>query len=162
MTRSIPLQNGLEAIVDDEDYERVAQLTWHAQEGRSTFYAVTNMPRDGGGYVTVGMHAIINDTPAGFLTDHRDTNGLNNRRSNLRTATHVENGRNRLPNRCGTSPRKGVYWDKQKRRWRSSIRVNGRLRHVGLFQTEDAAAAAYDQAARRHFGEFARTNEGAA
>lgn len=130
-------------------------------KGVNTLYATTNMPRPGGGYSTVGMHAIINRTPKGFDTDHRDGDGLNNTRANLRTATRAENGRNRSKSRTGgTSRFKGVHWDKQKSRWRSSIRVNGRLFHVGLFFDEAEAAAAYDAAALEHFGEFAKPSQG--
>lgn len=153
----IPIGHGLFATVDDDDYPLVSSITWHLQKGNKTDYAATNMPRRGGGYSTVGMHRMINNTPKGFDTDHRDGNGLNNTRSNLRTATRIQNQHNRSPNRKGTSIYKGVYWDKQKSCWRSSIRLNGRSHHVGLFRDEKEASQAYNKRAEKEFGEFYRS-----
>lgn len=90
-------------------------------------------------------------------TDHRDNNGLNNQRYNIRPATRVENRRNQ-PKRGGNSRFKGVCWHKRDHRWRSQITVNGRVQHLGYFTDDVMAALAYDDAARQHFGEFALTN----
>lgn len=160
--REIHLTGGFVVIIDDEDFELVSQHNWHVQRRTKTPYAVTNMPRPDGGHSTVGMHVLINRTPKGMVTDHKDGNGLNNTRANLRTATRNQNGQNRAKHQRCTSEFKGVHWDKQKRRWRASIRVNGRLCLIGKFRDEREAAGAYDAAAIEHFGEFARTNKGAA
>lgn len=158
--KAIDLPGGKQAIVDDEDYAGLLARSWHLQAGCGTFYAVTNMPRPGGGYSTVGMHRLINNTPPGMHTDHIDGDGLNNTRANLRTATRQQNMRNRKPNAASTSSLKGVYWRANRRRWLASIRVDGKLKLLGMFKDEAEAGRAYDAAAREHFGEFARTNGG--
>lgn len=155
--KSIPIGHGLFATVDDEDYAAMSCITWHVQKGIKTNYAATNMPRVGGGYSTVGMHRMINKTPDGLRTDHRDGNGLNNTRSNLRTATAVQNGQNRAPNSKGSSKYKGVHWHRKASRWRAEIRLNGRLHHLGLFLDERKASAAYNERAKQEFGEFYRS-----
>jgi len=90
--------------------------------------------------------------------DHRDMNGLNNCRSNLRAATNQENGCNRNKQEKNTSGAKGVCWDKQAQKWQAHIRVNGKRIHLGLFDDIDDAVRAYNKAAMQHFGEFARLN----
>jgi len=151
----VPVHGGYFAQVDDEDYERISALRWHIAKGQNTVYASTNVRRDGG-YSSVGMHRMVNETPAGLHTDHIDGNGLNNTRANLRTATRVQNARNRQPNKNAASNYKGVCWNKRKRRWVASIRVNKTAIFLGLFKEERDAAAAYERAASEHFGEFAR------
>lgn len=117
--------------------------------------------RDGHGGPTVRMHRYIANTPAGFVTDHVDGNGLNNQRSNLRNATVLQNQMNKSPNRGGSSPLKGAVFDRghKSRPWRASIRLSGRLKYLGNFATPEEAAAAYAAAATIHFGAFARTEE---
>lgn len=156
----ISVHGGHFAKVDDEDFDMLSQMRWHAMRGVSTVYAATNVKRENGRYGTVAMHRIVNKTPHGLDTDHIDGDGLNNIRANLRIATRTENGRNRAPNRGGTSAAKGVYWNKRKRRWIASIRVNKVLVFLGQHRSEDDAAAAYANAAKQYFGEFARTENG--
>lgn len=156
----IPVHGGHFTQVDDDDFEWLSSFTWHTMKGHNTIYAATNMKRDGGGYSTAVMHRMVNRTPRGLHTDHIDGDGLNNTKANLRTATRTENARNRAPNRTGTSKAKGVHWNKRKQRWVASIRVNKNLMFLGLHKSEQAAAAAYAEAAAHHFGEFARITKG--
>lgn len=96
------------------------------------------------------------DSP--FQVDHIDGDGLNNRRANLRLATVVENGRNRSKSRTKRSSSfKGVY-PGRRTGWRVRLQINGKALNVGTFPTEDAAARAYDDACRHHFGAFAKPN----
>jgi hypothetical protein len=93
--------------------------------------------------------------------DHRDGNGLNNRRrSNLRVCSHSQNGANQKKHKNNTSGFKGVvlYKDNRSRPWCARIKVEGRHIYLGYFATPDEAAKAYDAAAIRLHGEFARTN----
>jgi len=157
MPSLIPLSQGQSAIVDDVDYEWLSQWKWSAQKGSHSFYA---MRHDQGKLVL--MHRVINETPEGSVTDHKDGNGLNNQRSNLRTATQLQNMMNRAPKKGGTSVHKGVWFDgsvgtRNKNQWRSAIRLNGKLKYLGRFATEDEAGAAYQEASRHHFGEFHRS-----
>lgn len=84
--------------------------------------------------------------------DHKDGDPLNNRLANLRNATRAQNNRNRGRKRRGGY--RGV--SPAGSRWRAQICVNGRLRHLGCFREPEAAYAAYVEAARKYFGEFAR------
>ena len=100
------------------------------------------------------MHRVILNAPPGREVDHINRNGLDNRRSNLRLATHAQNEANKPPR----GEYKGAYWCKKSGRWRASIRVDGRLRHMGRFATREEAARVYDDAALEAFGEFAYLN----
>lgn len=151
----IPLHGGLVAIVDDGD-EWVEQFAWHPwlSGSRRTIYARHGRRRPEGGYENVVMHRLILGTDQ--HVDHRDGDGLNNRRSNLRLANHSQNGAN-APKRLGTKSRyKGVSTHRD--RWRAQIRVQRKYVHLGMFADEADAARAYDLAALEAFGEFARLN----
>jgi hypothetical protein len=155
--RQIELTQGKFAIVDDADFAWLSQWKWTAQKTDWGFYAM----RHECGQV-VFMHRLINETPAGMVTDHEDGDGLNNRRGNLRTATQLQNMMNRHGKRNGTSQYKGVWADSSRRNrkpWRAAIRINGKLKYLGRFISEDEAGRAYAAAAREMFGEFARTNK---
>jgi HNH endonuclease len=109
----------------------------------------------------VPMHRIILGLPPGRIpeVDHRNGDGLDNRRSNLRIATPPENGPNQRPQRRATSSRfKGVSWHDASHAWMAKITVRGDQRYLGCYQTEEEAALVYNTAARESFGEFARPN----
>lgn len=97
---------------------------------------------------------------AGMQVDHRDGDGLDNRRKNIREATPRQNARNRGALKGSTSRFTGVWRIKTvaKERWGACIKFDKRTRYLGVFTTEVGAARAYDRAAREHFGEFARPN----
>lgn len=95
--------------------------------------------------------------PAKLQVDHRDGDSLNNNPSNLRLATQSENMHNQGVRRNNTSGRKGVHWSRRSKKWHASIGIHGHLRHLGFFDSLDAAAAAYAAAAEALHGEFART-----
>ena len=84
--RLIKLSQGLSTMVDDKDFEALNEFKWFAQKVKNTFYAGRNMPRVNGRQKTAYMHREIMNTPAEMETDHRDRNGLNNQRENLRVA----------------------------------------------------------------------------
>jgi hypothetical protein len=96
------------------------------------------------------------DAQPGEEVDHRDLNGLNNQKYNLRKCTHAENSRNRIA--TSASGFKGVSWHKRRGKWEAHIRMHGRKRYLGSFDNPVLAARCYDVAARRLFGSFARTN----
>jgi len=159
MSKTIELSQGYVAIVDDEDYEYLSQSNWHARNTPNGVYAVSN--RNG---TTIQMHRIILNAPKNLMVDHRDRNGLNNTRGNLRLSTRSQNLMNsKKPNKGKTSKYKGVHFLKKAgesaKSWRSEIRLNKRAIYLGVFHTEIEAALAYNAAALKYFGEFAKLNE---
>lgn len=155
MTREIPLTQGKVALVSDEDYEKVSAYRWYAngyKRGRY-WYAVCGHIRPQG-LRAVLLHRFILDAPKGMVVDHINGNGLDCRRENMRLCTNTENLYNQKPRRQGEY--KGVQ--KSGYRWDALITVNYEVISLGRFASEEAAARAYDAAARRHHGEFARLN----
>ena len=150
----VPLTQGYEAVIDAADVPLVAGLSWYTYRHKRAIYAVTNSTDGDGRRFTLRMHSAI----TGFaFTDHRDGNGLNNRRSNLRPADRQQNNRNarlRVDNACGL---KGAYWHKGVRKFAAHIRSSGRPVHLGYFDTAEAAHAAYCEASALIHGEFGRT-----
>jgi hypothetical protein len=150
---------GRVARVDDADYELVMQHQWSGWKDRrrrssaNHMYAMTNIMRDGK-KTTIRMHQLITGWP---LTDHRNGDGLDNQRHNLRVATERQNALNSRP-RPGSSRFKGVRWHRQAGRWQARIRSEGKARELGFYRDEEDAARAYDAAARELFGEFAYLN----
>lgn len=153
----IMLPGGMEAIVDSEDYRLVAGFRWHSHKNNRSVYARTSLQirtADGKRESHLWMHKLV--LPGVSLVDHRDGNGLNNRRGNLRPATHQQNMRNR---RLTNGKKfKGAFHAKGSARWFSSICVNYRNIYLGSFDSEEEAACAYDAAARLYFGEFCTPN----
>lgn len=134
------------ALVDVEDFHLIAGHRW-TFNGRYAYAKV-----EGGALL---MHRLIIGASTGEIVDHRDGDGLNNRRSNLRICAHKENMRNRSRT-CGSSRFKGVY--RQGDIWRAQIGVDGKRIRLGNFVSETKAAKAYDAAALVHHGDFAKTN----
>lgn len=159
--KEIALTKGKVAIVDEGDYERLNQHKWHALPAKRAFYAVRNVPCKGSKrrYSYVYMHKEIVQPPEGMMVDHKDGDGLNNRRENLRLATGAQNSQNRSPYLKKSSKFKGVTWKKNIRKWQARITVDGKLMSLGYYNHEETAAIAYNNAANDMFGEFAKTSE---
>jgi len=146
------------ALVDDSDYEEFNAHKWGVQEAPTgKLYAIRSIRIDGKRRLLY-MHIEIMGRVAGKEIDHQTSNTLDNQRRNLRHCTHAENMRNRGPQSNNKSGYKGVYRNKSANQWQSCIRFNGKAIHLGLFSCLIKAAKAYDKAARKHFGEFARLN----
>ena len=90
--------------------------------------------------------------------DHIDGNSLNDRVENLRWATSQENAQNRKGYSGGSSIYKGISFDKRMKKWRARITLNNKLNHLGFFDCEIEAHKAYDEAAKKYFGQFAKIN----
>lgn len=114
--------------------------------------------REPGSDKRIWLHRFLLGVDERFtFVDHINGNGLDNRRENLRTCTPKENSVN-SQNRSGSSIYRGVGWSKQSDKWLARISNDGRLIHIGLFDEEEDAARAYDAAAQRLHGSFARLN----
>ena len=158
-SKEIPLTQGKVAIVDEEDFEWLKQYKWCAIKGGNTFYAVRNGPRVNGRQRFIQMHReILGLKPGDPGVDHRDGDGLNNRKENLRVAGFAQNAMNSRSRR-GTSRFKGVTWHKVNRKWIAQIMYGGKHQYLGSFDSEEEAARAYDERAKELFGEFARLNK---
>lgn len=148
----ILLSKGKIALVDDELFSEMSLWNWYF-DGR---YAAR---KEHG--VKIYMHRQILSV-VGSEVDHRNHNKLDNRRFNLRVCTHKENQRNFPIRVTSTNGFKGIKFYRGrnlKKPWQSAIRIDGRKVSLGYFSTKEQAALAYNQAALKHFGEFACLNE---
>jgi hypothetical protein len=141
------------AIIDPEDYEKIAVDDWQLYNNHNYKYYAVRLED----CKVVFMHRQIMNNPAGFVVDHRNREGLDNRKSNLRLATRSQNNCNRKQMQ-GTSKYRGVCYNKRTKKWRAAISFNGMYKHLGLFETEEEAGRAYDEAAKELHGEFATLN----
>lgn len=108
--------------------------------------------------VTYRLHRLIMGAAPGMVVDHINGDTFDNRRSNLRFATVAQNAANSKLPKNNTSGFRGVYWFKPAKLWSAQIRANGKNQHLGYFKTVEAGARAYDEAAKRLHGNFARLN----
>jgi hypothetical protein len=150
--KSIPLTQGKNAIVDDEDYEFINKWKWHAYKGYGgVFYAHRSL-HIGKRVKHIFMHRVINETPEGLDTDHVNGDGLDNRRENIRTATRSQNMFNRAKNKNNTSGYRGVSWHAKTQKWQVQVRVNNKNKYIGLFRSLEDAANAYKERSKELIG----------
>lgn len=147
--KEIKLTQGKVALVDDEDYEDLIRYFWCACKGNGTFYAGSSGKS---GYRLMHRHLLKPNKCQ--LIDHKDGNGLNNQKYNLRICNPSQNNMNQEI-RSGSSKYKGVHFNTQNQRWISTIDN----KYLGSFNTEKEAALEYNKNAVNLFGEFARINE---
>lgn len=159
--KAVPLTQGYFAVVDDVDYDRVAEFRWHVKHAkRKNRYAQRMIGKFGHRKVLTLQNFILG---IAGIVDHRDGDGLNNRRLNLRPCSTSQNAVNRIVSKSvNKSGFKGVHngqgKDELSPKWTATIWLSGQSVHLGRFKTKEEAAAAYDKAAMQHFGEFARLN----
>jgi hypothetical protein len=154
--KEIPLTQGKVALVDDEDYEFLSRWKWCAmRQGYDRFRAYRGTESKGR-FKGVLMHRVITGALPGQTVDHINRDPLDNRKENLRLCCQAKQSLNRTANRTGrkTSLYKGVYWQKDIRRWRARFR----LEYLGTFMSQITAAEAYDRAAKAFDPDFALLN----
>jgi len=158
-TATVPLTRGYVAVIDIEDAAEIGRYNWYAKWcGKGWLYACRAQREPGRGRSsrTVFMHRVVCGGPPDRHVDHRNSNGLDNRRANLRVATVTQNCANSKRPSSARSPYKGVT-QLPSGRWQAQITANRRCHYLGLYDTPEAAHAAYCKAAAELHGEFART-----
>jgi hypothetical protein len=146
-TIEIELTKGYKALIDEDDYERVSQFKWRATVRNTVVYAGRGWREDGRQRHEY-LHRFIVVAKPGDEVDHRDGNGLNCTKLNLRSVTHAQNAMNR-----GRFS-KGISFHKRMKKWQAYITLDGRHVHLGVFETEDEAKAVREAAVERHFGDM--------
>ena len=153
-TTIIPLTQGRHAIIDNEDLPLVAAYKWHACKYGHVWYAEGHTPRPN--RKTIRMHRIVIGAKKGQAVDHKNGNGLDNRRTNLRICTRSEQSLN-----CRTDGFRGVGLltdRKRSKKWYARVRVNGKSVWLGTYNTPEGAAEAFDRLAPRYIGTLYRPN----
>ncbi len=159
-TKAIELTQGYYTIIDESDFELVSRYSWRVliQKRRNgsikDLYARSRI----NGKIILMHRFILGLTDPKILVDHINHDGLNNCRENLRLCTSQQNCRNRQKQPGLSSKFKGVYWDRNRNKWRSSIRVDSKYINLGRFENELDAAITYNKKAVELFGEFAKLN----
>jgi hypothetical protein len=152
--QQIKLTKGKYALVDKEDFEYLNQWKWFCS---TTGYAVRTALIDGE-QVRIRMHRVVANTPEDMCTDHINMNRLDNRGENLRVVDRSQNNMNRKLNKNSTTGYKGVTLRKDNGKYRAHIQKDGKKRWLGQFDTAIEAAKAYNSAAKKIFGEYAKLN----
>ena len=150
--RKVKLTKGAFSLIDDEDYEKVIEAGKWCLNGKYAFNSKLG-----------GLHRFIMGLSVGtgirVQVDHINNNPLDNRKSNLRICTPSQNQQNRHLVKAGHSKFKGAHWDKRHEHWLGRIRVRGKVVYLGVFRTDVEAAKAYNEAASKYFGDFAKLND---
>jgi len=161
----IQLTQGKKTKVDDEDFAYLNRLKWFYKKDGYASRGIWDSERKVRG--TMRMHTLIlGKVPDGLQVDHINRDTLDNRRGNLRLCTVSQNAQNRKVFRTSKSGLKGVVdmrYSKQyanaKKCWRAMITLNRKRKFLGYFHTKEDAAIAYNNAAKRMYGEFAVLNK---
>ena len=160
LSRRGPHEQKRFALIDQDDYERLAKTKWFACRSGKSLYATATSIRHLAKH-HLQMHRYVLRAEPGQMVDHISGDTLDNRKQNLRIVTPTENARNSrrqtFPGK--TSVFKGVSWSERDGRWHAQITDQGQNISLGLFDDAQNAARAYDAAALERFGEYARTNE---
>lgn len=156
MTKTIKSKKYGEFVInfDDENEQLYSNHNWRIFKCGNVVYVVANDLKKKGGLLY--FHRIVVNATKGQIVDHINGDGCDNRKENLRICTNQQNVFNgRKCNKETSSQYKGVNWDKEKKRWRATIRS----KIVGRFKTEVEAALCYNKFAQIEFGQYARLNE---
>lgn len=159
--KQIPLTQGRFALVDDSDYDFLMQWKWYARfdPTNNTWYAVRKKSIDGR-QTTLQMHRIILGlTDSKIKCDHKNGEGLDNQRQNLRPCTNAQNCKNRKLNSNSATGFKGVHFNKRQKKYAALIIADKKRISLGYYRDAIDAAKAYNEAAKIHHGEFARLNK---
>lgn len=150
---TVTTNNGVEFLIDKEDFPLVANHKWHIQSGGN--YVRSNYAHG----KSVYLHRLLLQPESGMHIDHINGNKLDNRRKNLRVCTQSQNNLNVRKRDNSASIYKGVYRSNGRiNKWKAQIALKGKFYHCGVFSNEIEAALAYNAKAQELFGEYARLN----
>ena len=142
--KKIKLTKGKFALVDDSDFEWINQWHWYLSDKGYAIREFKGKP--------INMHRLINNTPKGLETDHINRNRIDNRRENLRTVTKSQNATFlRSIGKNNTSGRIGVYWRKERKKWRVQISINKKYIYLGHFNDIKEAMTVRKNAERIYY-----------
>lgn len=141
-------------LVSDIDYKFISRFSWSISKGNSTFYARSRISKT----EWVLMHRMLLKPKKNEVVDHKDHNGLNNTRSNIRVCCNIRNHQNGRMHKDNSSGYKGVSIDPRRNKYRAKIFFQKEI-WLGYFVTAIDAAKAYNVAAKKYFGEFAKLNK---
>jgi len=151
----VPLTKGYEAILDASDAHIVDGFNWQVNIMKAKKHPLIYAQRQVGRR-TIMMHRSIMAPESDLFVDHRDGNGLNNRRSNLRLVTQSQNLCNQRLSSTNTSGFKGVFWSEYVGKRYVQIELNGKKKCLGHYADIQDTAAAYAKASKDLHGEFGR------
>lgn len=151
----IKLTNNKECLIDDEDFQSLSEFNWYEAPGG---YAKRHK-RINGKLTSIFMHRFLTNCPPDKIVDHINGNPLDNRKENLRIADKSKNAMNRGKQHNNTSGYKCVYFDKRNNTYDAYINIRKKRHYLGCFKSAKEAAIAYNNAAIKYHGEFAKLNE---
>lgn len=153
--KEIQLTQCKTALVDDDMFEELNKWKWCTGRDWNTFYAHRHGGKINGKQKNIIMHRVIMNAPFNMVVDHKDGNGLNNQRSNLRVCTQSQNMMNRGKQNNNKSGYKGVSWEKHRNKWKAQTYINKKHVNLGRFDTKEEAYKVYCDVCEKYHGEFA-------
>jgi hypothetical protein len=157
--KEILLTQGKVALVDDEDFDYLNQWKWTASKHSHTIYAIRDVWQKGQNKgKRIYMHREILETPQDLEVDHKDNNGLNCQRNNIRNCTHCQNQHNQKTSKNNKTGFKGICFNKHARKYMVQLALNGKTIYGGIYANIKEAAIAYNRLAETNHGEFAKLN----
>jgi len=141
--------------IDERDFKKISQFRWYAVFDGYNWYVATTI-RVGNKRRLLKIHTLIMNTPRGMEVDHKDNNGLNNSRSNLRVCTHQKNCLNRRNRKDNSSGFKGVSWSIRNKKWVARIQVNGKRFNLGYFNSKEKANEIYIKNSKKYHKEYSK------
>ena len=143
--------------ISKSDYDRVKRFSWNTTISSHGKKYVIGYRKKGKHFIHLHRY-ILQEKDETVIIDHKNSNGLDNRQANLRKATSQENSFNRVTSSRSSTGIKGVFYDKERNKYVARIQVDGVYKNLGRFETADQAAIAYEDAARQHYKDFARSD----